>query len=340
MSARRRLALAVLVALLGGCTTSAPRVQLEQLPEDPIAFVFIEPQQARDFAARKQELEGKGPQSTEGVARLDKLERYLSSDPDATTRLIGVPSLLNPRTGERSSLDALKTGSRPVEWSRDHASLLFASQRFDHLQLSQVHLATGEVRIYTQGKGEHPAGSLAPDGRLVFMQTVQPPGRGTKPVSRLFLTNAAGGDPQPLTEGPADSAPVFAPDGSSIAYETTGPDGQPAIAILQPPVTTSRILARGRDPVFTPDGQWIVYSSRLAAGYRIWRMRLDGSGRLALGAAPVDVGDEFHAAVSPDGRYVAYVAEKDGRHTLRVRRFDGGGDRELFEDGDGLVPVW
>jgi Tol biopolymer transport system component len=123
-------------------------------------------------------------------------------------------------------------------------------------------------------------------------------------------------------------------------YETRAPDGLPAIALLQPLEGTPKILARGRDPVFSPDGQWIVYSQRLAAGQRLWKMRPDGSGRLALGEAPPDIGEERHPAVSPDGRYVVYVAAREGRHALRIRRMDGGGDREFFEAGDGLMPVW
>jgi Tol biopolymer transport system component len=52
------------------------------------------------------------------------------------------------------------------------------------------------------------------------------------------------------------------------------------------------------------------------------------------------MGDELHPTVSPDGRYVAYVADDAGRRTLRIRRFDGGGDRKLLDSGDGLLPVW
>jgi TolB protein len=96
-------------------------------------------------------------------------------------------------------------------------------------------------------------------------------------------------------------------------------------------------LGRGRDPVFSPDGEWIVYSARVGGGWRLRRMRSEGGGRLPLGRG---VRDEIEPAVSPDGSLVAYVSEEGGLHRLFVRRIDGSGDRLLLPDGAVARPVW
>jgi Tol biopolymer transport system component len=324
-------------SLLAACA-GTPAVQLETLPSEPMAFIFIKPEKARDFASKLQEIKGKAPAGNEGVAQLQRLQRFLRSDDSATAGLIGHAMLLDPRSSDTTPLDMLPTGSRPLEWSADHQRLLFAGPRFDILQISELHVTTGELRTFTQGKDDHPSASLAPDGRLAFTRWSDPP--GGKPNSRIYVTNPGGGEPQAVSAGPADAGPDWSPDGSVLVYQTQSADGNLAIAALSPIDAPARILARGRDPAFTPDGQWIVYSARLANGFRLWRMRPDGSGKLALGEPSGDIGDEMHPTVSPDGRYVAYVAEKDGRHLLRIRRFDGGGDRELLDTGDGMLPVW
>ncbi|MCC6641072.1 MAG: PD40 domain-containing protein [Deltaproteobacteria bacterium] len=334
------LALLLLLAVSACTGRTGPVVDLETLPPEPIAFVFLEPEKARDLAERMQKTKQQPQDQTPGVARLDQLAKLFKSDADSlASELLGRPSLLDPRTGEVTPFDALPKGSRPLEWSGDRTRLLFAAPRFDVFQISQVNVASGEVRTFTQGKDDHPSASLAPDGSLAFAQLSG--ATGTKAgESRIYVFTPGGGEPRPVSAGPSDVSPVWSRDGSMLVYQTRAADGGHAIAALQPLDGTPRILARGRDPVFTPDGQWIVFSQKLAAGYRLWRMHPDGSGKLALGVAPTEVGDELRPAVSPDGRYVAYVADEAGRRTLRIRRFDGGGDRELLGSGDGMLPTW
>lgn len=333
--------LAVVVALVAcGCGGRKPVVVLDELPEQPVAFVFLDPGKARDLAERLEKRKQEEQVRTPGVARLDELAKALRLDDElVASDLLGRPSLLHPRTGEVVPIEALAKGSRPLEWSADRSQLLFAGPRFDVFQVSQLDVATGEVRTLTQGKDDHPSASLAPDGTLAFAElvgaTADRPGG-----SRIFVRSPGGGEPRAVSAGPADASPSWARDGAALVYQTRLADGNLAIALLDPLGGGPRILTRGRDPIVSPDLQWIVYSQRLPAGYRLWRMRIDGSGKLALGAAPSDVGDELDPAVSPDGRYVVYVAELAGRRTLRVRRFDGGGDRELLDSGDGLLPAW
>jgi Tol biopolymer transport system component len=100
-------------------------------------------------------------------------------------------------------------------------------------------------------------------------------------------------------------------------------------------------MARGRDPVFTSDGAWVVYSQQHHGQWRLWRMRPDGSGKGAIGSPGTsETYDEIRPAVSPDGRFLVYVSLENQRERLRIRRFDGSGDRPLLQAGDASDPVW
>ncbi len=341
MTRAARFLVAALALLACACGGRKPVVEFDELPEQPIAFVFLDPQKARDLAERLQKNKQDQAQArTPGVARLDDVAKVLRlGDQFAASDLLGRPSLLHPRTGEVEPLEALPRGARPLEWSADRLQLLFAAPRFDVFQVSRVNVATGEVRTLTQGEEDHPSASLAPDGTLAFSQLLLTTAERAG-SSRILVRSPGGGEPRPVSAGPGDASPVWSRDGAALLYQTELPDGNLGIALLESLDGSPRIVARGRDPVVSPDGQWVVYSQRLPVGYRLWRMRIDGTGKLALGAASNDVGDELDPTVSPDGRYVAYVADAAGRRTLRVRRFDGGGDRELLDSGDGLLPAW
>jgi Tol biopolymer transport system component len=155
---------------------------------------------------------------------------------------------------------------------------------------------------------------------------------------RLFVREPRGGEPRPITDGPLDVAPDWSPDGSKIVFQTLDEQGREAIAVIEPEGEGGpRRLARGTAPVFTPDGEWIVYSALTREGWRIWKMHADGTGRRPVGRGGDEEGDP---AVSPDGRFVAFVVLEDERRRIHVRRLDGSGDRPLITDGEGLRPVW
>jgi Tol biopolymer transport system component len=97
------------------------------------------------------------------------------------------------------------------------------------------------------------------------------------------------------------------------------------------------LLLKGREPSLTPDGEWIVFASPSTAGYRLRRMRLDGTSRVPIGPGGTE---ERMPTVSPDGQFVAFVKFQYGRRRLVVRRFNGKDERILLPSGWTEFPVW
>ncbi|MGY4399149.1 TolB protein [Sphingomonas sp. UYAg733] len=87
------------------------------------------------------------------------------------------------------------------------------------------------------------------------------------------------------------------------------------------------------NPSFSPEGSWIIFSSRRAGSYDIYRARLDGS-RLETLVRNRAYDDQ--AALSPDGKTLAFVSSRSGNadiwlldmRTRRVRNLTNaaGGD--------------
>ena len=249
--------------------------------------------------------------------------------------MLGRLAFFDARSEEISVADFAVPGAFPLDWSPDGQRLLYVSQRTGTPQIHEWQRDTGAVRVLTRGPDAHPSAGYGPDGRVAYVSVrVRPQGVS----SRIFVTGPAGSAPRPLTRGPSDGAPAWSPDGSLLVFEVNPHRPDSRIAAIDPEGGEPRLIARGRRPVFTPDGTWVVYSAPLRRGWRLQRMRPDGTGKLPVGTG---VRDEHAPSVSPDGRFVAYVSDiGEQRQQLRVRALDGSGDRPLVSHGDGNAPAW
>jgi hypothetical protein len=156
--------------------------------------------------------------------------------------------------------------------------------------------------------------------------------------SQIEILEVGSATPRALSPGPRDYSPTCADDGSVIAWVTApsrGVEWVMARAVVGE--DEPRRLGPGREPRFCGPGDWIVYSAPVQRGWKIWRMRADGTGRSPVGRGVLD---ESAPSCSPDGGTVVYGASEDYFETLYVRRFDGSGDRILYADGDASHPVW
>ena len=132
---------------------------------------------------------------------------------------------------------------------------------------------------------------------------------------QIYRVPAGGGEARevPLELG------VQASRGRFLLYPSLSPDGrwlllQGPAGILVAPGTGGevRVIAKGRRPVWAPDGRSIVYSTgETGKNFSLWRLPFSAAKGTAEGRGqPLTAGtaENTHASISGDGRQIAFTA--------------------------------
>jgi Tol biopolymer transport system component len=170
---------------------------------------------------------------------------------------------------------------------------------------------------------------LAPDGARVVI-TVGGVGEG-----RLWLYDLRGRPPVPLIPGVRVGAAVWSPDGREIAFTDFNPTEWP-IQIAP---------SNGSGPARRAASAIGVLQDWSAAGELLFVSGRDIRAAPAAGGEARDVvatpANEFDAALSPDGRWLAYVSDRTGRAEVWVQSYpdDAAVPVRISTDG-GYEPRW
>jgi dipeptidyl aminopeptidase/acylaminoacyl peptidase len=154
--------------------------------------------------------------------------------------------------------------------------------------------------------------------------------------------------PEAYATVPTVTTPRPSPDGTRIAYSRAY-DGRIDLWVIDaagglPLQLSDRAALQGPDAnqrhssaiAWTPDGRDIVYASNRDG--KLWIVPVDGGPALAIDEGP---GNHHSPAVSPDGRQVAYVAERGEQGDIIVADIGGRWTRTI-SSGDEYVlqPRW
>lgn len=321
-------------------------VDISKLPEDVIAVRLWENEEARQRKEVMAELEGQhGDRRRLGVMDLNRITNRSrpGGSADPSNRFPGRLALINPRTFEVTFPPQAPLGARPLSWSADRQRLIFTSNRqHGRFQIFELDFGSGEVKPLSMGRGNVVAAAHAADSGFAY-GAISLDAEGE--IRMEILKREPRSRDQVLAEEVAIRHIDYSPDGRRLAYAPQtlaelARSGQslPNLVIQDvEPGGRRRELGPGVHPVFSPDGEWIVYSARRGKNLRTYRMRVDGTGRTPLGET---VRNEDTPAISPDGKFVVYVSEHNGLSRLFVKRFDGTGDRLLYDDAAVEWPIW
>ncbi len=260
-------------------------------------------------------------------------------------------------TREKNKVKARVTENRLYRYW-DH---WLTDEEFTHLFV--VDLATKTVTDLTPksrrilGLDEGGAFDIAPDGQsLVFSANSAPEPYETLNWD-LFLVPAAGGEAKNLTASRLgeDVAPVFSPDGKSIAFGTQlKADGWPdytRLALLDIASGKVTLLTDGWENTaggwtFTKDGKTLVFTAEVRARTNVYAIATAAASAAAGGAPrekPREIwkgGSASGPVVTAGGEVVFQRSDLDHPPELASVRLDGTGFRSLTSVNGALVATW
>ena len=176
------------------------------------------------------------------------------------------------------------------------------------------------------------------------------------PTSEIYVMDADGGNPQNLTNDPADDREAsWSPDGKRIAFvsERDEPRVYADIYVMDADGSNPQRLTDhdfdDREPSWSPDGERIVFSARreghfenkFAITYEIYVMDADGGNEQRLTENRKNDGAP---SWSPDGKRIVFEADRKGdfeNYDVYVMDADGGNQQKLTNDrGWDSSPSW
>ncbi len=166
--------------------------------------------------------------------------------------------------------------------------------------------------------------------------------------ARIWLYDNAGRNVRPLTDpGPGDYWPIWAPDGRSVVYGSARSGEKQELYRVsvdepgaRPELVYSDSAAFMQPYSWLPGGDGLAFNRVLAPGadFDIWLVRFGAD--TTAGPLVATPANEFHPAISPDGRWLAYTSDQSGQREVYLMRYPELDDVRQVSSGGGMAPLW
>ena len=280
---------------------------------------------------------------------------FLRRSPEMRTQLLLLPSL----GGAERKLADLKVphymDAPQLSWSPDGKWLAFADGGAEGYGIYGLAPDTGERRQLTKARGARsdldPA--FSPDGKRLAFRRGDSNYQAEIYLQPLTADGRPAGEPRPITfRGVRTTSPVWSADGRKIFFSSglfnSGTDNIYSLE-LSPNTSEApeRLTASSGEGNFSLATSWrggLLAFTRKQADLNIWAVEKTGQGWKAPERIPLlsSTRQELDAALSPNGRQIAFVSDRSGHMEVWIAQRDGSQARKLtsFNGASVSSPHW
>lgn len=253
------------------------------------------------------------------------------SDRDGSVNLYRIRS-------DGTGLQQLTFGSaqeRVPAWSADGSHLAYQANEDGEFDIFILNVSTGAIQKITNNDCTDLAPSWSPDGtKLAFYSECD----GNR---EIYTMNVDGSNRKQLTETGGDIYnwfPIWSHDGSRITFSSNRSGGKYQVYVMNADGSDLQAVARGCVSSFSPDDQWLVFTTYCSDSGDIWIIRPDGTDLRQLTT------NDFNKNPSwgPNGQWIVFQLElSETDHDLYLMDINGENWFQLTSGSalDGS-PVW
>jgi serine/threonine protein kinase len=182
-------------------------------------------------------------------------------------------------------------------------------------------LGRGDAIVYSQGESV---------SSVVLSSTLVNAG-----ASRLVRQNVATGAAETILWTPSLSSQVEVVGPGRLVFDSmSGRQNLEEYELGAKPATSGRVLAAGtsidRQPVYTPDGESIAFSSNRSGNLDIWARSLRTGELRRLTDHPAD---DWDPGFTRDGKHLIWTSRRSGNFEIWIANADGSAAHQLTKDG-------
>jgi Tol biopolymer transport system component len=172
------------------------------------------------------------------------------------------------------------------------------------------------------------------DDEVLYFQaeSVAGNGVGTSP-SRAYRQNLQTGKVFPVFWAPATGISLdVLPDGRVVFDAFSGRQNLREYPLdrKSPPRWITRGNINDRQPVFSQEGEWVVYSSNRSGNLDLWSVSTKTGVQKSL---TDDKAEDWDPGISPDGQHLLWSSNRSGAFEIWMANVDGSAARQVTQDG-------
>lgn len=225
---------------------------------------------------------------------------------------------------------------RVPAWSPDGKRIAYQSNEDGEFDIYILTVLTGAIQKITNNDCTDLAPAWSPNGdKLVFYSECD----GNR---EIYTMNVDGSNRKQLTETSGTNIynwfPTWSHDGSQITFSSNRTGGKYQVYVMNTDGSNQHVVAQGCVSSFSPDDQWLVFTTYCSDSGDIWIIHPDGSDLRQLTTNDFNKNPSW----SPDGKWIVFQLELSATdHDLYLMDINGENWFQLTSgpDLDGS-PVW